>query len=268
MDFLRLRRIRRISFLLLAVFFTAAVLPAQDIDFRLMPAPPTPEADYGAEGTGGFDVGVGYARGWLKSGVSANMNGAIVGTVYRGVLLKRIGFTVVPLSATWVKGEIEGFSADTWSLGSGFSAGFRIFGSAESYNAVLFGGGVYGWNLDRQDLSVGDYRLSTHFFGYAIGAKFQIAPTKYIRIVPFYVYMGGGAHYSLEIDSAIPMAGGSWEGGLGYLDYHLFGLDFNIYGVSAKFIMNLLGEENYSSFSCTVEIRKTIRGVKKVAGSI
>jgi len=243
--------------LYLAMFFLPFFAEASEITMRIMPSPQTPEADFAAEGTGGWDAGVGYGRIWLKDSSSAFLNGVVAGVLYRGVLGRRIGYTLAPLVGGMYFGNIEGFKADSYSVGTGFSLGSRIFGRYDSSNIILFAGGLYSFGMNRDDNVFGTYSLDAHFFGFSAGLKSQLVITRKISITPFYVYLGGGGSFSSSLDTMLPVES---SGSLGYHDTHLLGLDFNIYGVSAKVVADLF-RKDAGSFTIWVEIGKTIRGI-------
>ncbi|RKX73763.1 MAG: hypothetical protein DRP60_11335 [Spirochaetes bacterium] len=243
-------------FLIFIPFFTEA----SEITMRIMPSPQTPEADFQAEGTGGWDAGIGYGRLWLKDSISASLNGVVAGVLYRGVIGGKIGYTLSPLFGGMYFGEVEGYKADSYSAGVGFSLGSRIAGRPDTSNLILFAGGLYSFGMDREDNMFGGYSLDTHFFGFSAGMKTQIVLARKVSITPFYVYLGGDGHFSSSLHTGLPVPV-EIQGDLGYLDTHLLGLDFYIFGVSAKVVADLF-REDAGSFTIWVEIGKTIRGVK------
>ena len=256
---------KKVLVLILTVF-SVVFVGAAEVTLRVMPSPQTPEADFAAEGTGGWDVGVGYGHLWLKDSDSATLDGAVAGVLYRGVIGDSVGYTISPLFGGMYFGELEGYKADSYSVGAGFSFGSRLVGRPESSNVILFGGGLYSYAMDRNDNEFGSYRLDAHFFGFSAGMKTQVALARFVRIIPFYVYLGGGGRYSSLFDPVLPLPIEEIRGGLGYHDAHLLGLDFNIYGVSAKIVADLF-RDDFRSFTIWVEIGKTVRGIKRVTGA-
>ncbi len=250
-----MRRLAVLIFIFIPFFTEAA-----ELTMRIMPSPQTPEADFAAEGTGGWDAGIGYGRVWLKDPLPASLNGAVAGVLYRGVIGGKVGYTLSPLFGGMYFGEIEGFKADSYSVGTGFSLGSRIAGRPDSSNLILFAGGLYSFGMDSDDNALGSYRLDAHFFGFSAGVKSQIVLAPNVSITPFYAYLGGGGYFSSSLKIGL-MAPEETRGSLGYHDTHLLGLDFNIFGVSAKVVADLF-REDAGSFTIWVEIGKTIRGVR------
>ena len=257
------KSIRVMALIFVMAFCTVLFVGAAEVTLRVMPSPQTPEADFAAEGTGGWDAGVGYGHIRLKDYDSATLDGVVAGVLYRGVIGNNLGYTISPLIGGMYFGDIEGYTADSFSVGAGLSIGSRIVGRPDSSNVILFGGGLYSYAMDRSGNVFGDYTQDVHFFGFSAGLKTQLALVRNVKIIPFYVYLGGGGRYSLETIPPLPVEG---QGGLGYHDAHLLGLDFNIYGVSAKIVADLFREDT-GSFTIWVEIAKTIRGIKRVTGA-
>ncbi len=255
---------KKVLVLILTVF-SVVFVGAAEVTLRVMPSPQTPEADFAAEATGGSDVGVGYGHLWLKDSASATLDGAVAGVLYRGVIGDSVGYTISPLFGGMYFGDLEGYKADSYSVGAGFSFGGRLVGRPESSNVILFGGGLYSYTMDRNEDISGEYALNAHFLGFSAGVKTQVALARFVRIIPFYVYLGGGGRYSSSFDPALPLPIEESQGGLGYQDAHLLGLDFNIYGVSAKIVADLF-RDDFRSFTIWVEIGKTVRGIRRVTG--
>ena len=256
---------RRLVFAVFSALLTAitvlapSALSAAEVTMRLMPAPPAVEADYAEELAAGWDLSLGYGRLWIEGTAEGALNGALAGVTYRGVLGDRLGFTAAPLIAGTFWGELAGFAADTQSLGSGFSFGSRILGTADSHNLVIFGGGLYAWGFDRADEAAGSYRIGSHLFGVSAGLKVRIVPTRKVSFTPFYVYMGGGGRYNTVVKTSIPFPVTiETTGGLGYTDLHLFGLDFNIYGISAKLTADLFRDE-VKTFTVMIDVLRSVR---------
>ncbi|MDT8299657.1 MAG: hypothetical protein RQ801_15220, partial [Spirochaetaceae bacterium] len=237
---------------------------AGEVSLRVMPSPETPEADFRPEDGGEWGVSAGFGRVWFESdslSVSASMNGVAAGVVYRGVLGRRLGFSVSPVTGGAFFGEALGYKVDTYAVGSGFTFGSRVLGSADSHNLILFGGGAYSFSADRNDFSLGEYSARAHFFGFAAGAKVQIAPWPMVRFQPFYLYMGGDGWYSASVDTVLPLPDES-RGALGYRDVHLLGLDFQIFGVSAKIVGDFF-RDDAGSMTVVIDVLDTVRGVKR-----
>lgn len=252
-----------ISVLFVILFIvSAANAEAANVSVRIMPSPPTPEADFADTGVSGWDGGVGYGHLWLKDYDSATLDGVVVGALYRGVIGRRVGYTIAPIFGGAYFGDFQGIKAESYSVGTGVSFGVRLVGKPESWNLILFGGGVYSYVNDRDDNSYGSYSLNANLFGFTAGLKSQLALARYVKIIPFYVYLGGGGPYSLTTET-IMTSSLTVSGGLGYNDAHLIGLDFNIYGVSAKIVADLF-QEDFGSFTIWIEIGKTIRGIKSI----
>lgn len=252
----------RILIALALVIGIAGGTAAGEVSLRVMPSPETPEADYRPEDGGEWGVNVGFGRAWFESEyLSASMNGVAAGVVYRGVLGRRLGFSVSPVTGGAFFGEALGYKADAYAVGSGFTFGSRVLGSANSHNLILFGGGAYSFTADSSEYALGDVTARSHFLGFAAGAKVQIAPWPMVRFQPFYLYMGGDGWYSASVDKGLPLPVESW-GALGYRDVHLLGLDFQIFGVSAKIVGDFF-RDDAGSVTVVIDVLDTVRGVKK-----
>ncbi len=247
--------------LLILFLFTGMASGAEEFVMKVMPAPPSPEADFTPETGSVWDVGIGYGRLWTDSPVDAHLDGFVTGVTWKGTIGRHVGVTAAPLYGGMYFGSVEGFDADITSVGTGFSFGGRLFGRPDGTNLILFGGGGYSYSIEREDQATGSYQGNSHLFGFTIGAKFQIAFHRFVRIVPFYLYMGGGGSWSIDsVVFGVPVEN---SGSLGYRDSHLLGLDFNIFGITAKLIADLL-QDDYKSFTISVGILGTVRGVKAV----
>ncbi len=235
-------------------------LGAVEPSFRVMSAPPTPEADYQAGEGGLWDFAVGYARVWLKDYDNAALNGVAGALLYKGTLWERIGFTFSPVNGGVYFGEKLGYSIETYSVGLGLSLGTRILGESSGYNLVAFGGALYSYVADRDSLPLST-DFDSHLAGFSLGVKGQLALSRKIKLIPFYLYMGGGGSYRATIDLGIP---GSLEkkGSLSYYDAHLFGLDFDIYGVTARMVADLL-REDAGTITLSLEIGSLVRTIIK-----
>ena len=253
-------------FIALAVI-AAGSAAAAELTMKVMPAPPAPEADFTPENTHGWDVSAGYGRIWtdgmyiepLSRSIEAHLDGFVTGVTYQGTLGGTVGLTISPLYGGMYFGNAEGIGIDTLSAGSGFTFASRLVGRADSYNLILMGGGGYSYALDREDHDLYSYRVDTHLFGFTAGLKAQVAFHRFVRIIPFYLYMGGGGLYSTS--TKILFTTTEADGSLDYQDAHLLGLDFNIFGVTAKLIADLFGDD-YKSFTIQVNVLGTVRGVK------
>jgi hypothetical protein len=247
------------------IVMTCTAAPAaENVTMRVMPSPETPEADFSPETVQNWDVSLGYGRVWFDNPYgSGSLNGAAAALVYRGVFSEKFGYTISPLTAGMFFGESNGYSADSWYLGTGFSIGSRFLGRKDSHNLIVFGGGAAAWTLDQDNGGMGEYRLDSGFFGFTSGLKAQLAPARFVKIRPFYVYMGGGGRYRLALNPVVPPPSET-TGALGYQDVHLLGLDFNVYGVSAKMIGDFFRDES-GTFTILVNIIDTVQGVKKAA---
>lgn len=249
--------------ILVVIICSAGIARAADVSVRITPSPPTPEADFADRGISGWDGGVGYGLLWLKDYDSATLDGVVGGVLYRGVIGGRVGYTLAPLFGGAYFGNYQGIKAESYSVGTGFSLGARVLGSSDSWNLVVFGGGLYSFVNDRDSNSLGSYSLNANLFGFTAGLKSQLALARYVKIIPFYMYMGGGGPYS-SLTAPILTSPVTVSGNTGYQDAHLIGFDFNIYGVSAKIIADLFQAE-YGSFTIWIEIGKTIRGIQSVS---
>lgn len=252
------RCLEKAAFAGLLLFLCVGGLGATEVEMRIMPAPPSPEADFSPESVHGWDFSIGYGHIWRKDSSDANLNGFVAGVIWQGCIGSRFGITLAPLYGGMYFGEVAGYDADTTSVGTGFSFGSRILGKAETSNLILFGGGGYSYALDREDDSLGSYKIDSNMFGFSVGAKVQISFHRFVRITPFYLYMGGGGTWSTAVTIGATVYD---NGSLGYQDIHLFGLDFFIFGVSAKLVADLF-REDYRSFTISISIPGTIRGVK------
>lgn len=264
---------------IIVIFLLAAVgfVNAGEVTMRVMPAPPSPEADFTPENTHGWDVSVGYGRIWMDGPVElpvetplnipldkVSLDGFVTGLTYDGTIGGKVGVTLAPLYGGMYFGNVDGFSADSLSMGTGFSFGTRLLGKADTSNVVLFGGGGYTYALDQQEQAEGSYRADAHLFGFNTGVKVQVAFHRFVRIVPFYLYLGGGGSYNVELEDNVFGTTFGADGSLGYRDAHILGLDFNIFGVTAKLIADLF-RDDYSSFTISIDILGTVRGVKNAS---
>lgn len=246
-----------LTLLLFAVAGTA--LGAQEPSFRVMSAPPTPEADYQSESGGTWDLALGYGRVWLKEFDNSALNGVAASLLYKGTIGRYIGFTLSPLNGGVYFGKKLGYSIESYSVGLGMSFGSRLLGESSGYNLVAFGGALYSYVADRDSLLSTDF--NSHLAGFSLGIKGQLALTRKLKLIPFYLYMGGGGLYRATTDLGML---GSLEsrGSLSYYDAHLFGLDFDIYGVTARMVADLL-REDAGTITLSLEIGSLFRAIIK-----
>jgi hypothetical protein len=143
------------------------------------------------------------------------------------------GFLYLTGSATLGTTNIDVYN---WNLPLNANLGFRVLGTKDSNNLMLFGGihWTYTWLLVDIDYGVHDAYLYGSAYGPLFGAKGQIVVNSDVTIIPFYVFHHAIFDYSLEYDG-IPV-----DVEIDPVTSHFFGFDIKFGSVSLGALFDMI----------------------------
>lgn len=229
------------TFALITVFAvnTYAQVPKGD-DLTPTPPPKVPAADFSVDGANYLDVM--YLR---YSGDMFTMTGFGLGYNYVGAF-DNTGFNV-GFGVQYLTGEDDDgyFDMEFVAVPINANLAFRVAGTADSNNLILFGGIHYNYSYTNIQVDAGvidadDHELEIHLrvYGPLLGAKANIKLGPTLNFIPYYALKRD------IIDSDVYVDGESFDISIPSVTSHLFGFDIEIGAISVGTMLDMLNSSN------------------------
>jgi hypothetical protein len=230
---------KKLYFLMIFTFALITVFAmntyAQDAeDFSPTPPPKVPAADFSEDGANYLDVM------YLKyEGEGFELTGFGLGYNYVGAF-DRTGFNV-GFGFQYLTGENDDntFDINMFAIPINANLAFRIAGTADSSNLVIFGGIHFNYSHTTVDIEPdNDIEIDMRVYGPLGGAKASLAISPMFKFIPYYALkrdiIEADAYYNGEsINISIPSA-----------TSHLFGFDIEIGAISVGTMLDMLNSSN------------------------
>ena len=207
-------------------------------DLTPTPPPKVPAADFSVEGANYLDVM--YLR---YSGDMFTMTGFGLGYNYVGAF-DRTGFNV-GVGVQYLTGEDDDgyFDMEFVAVPINANLAFRVAGTADSSNLILFGGIHYNYSYTNIQVNAGTYagtELEVHLrvYGPLAGAKANIKLGPTLNFVPYYALKRD------IIDSEVYVDGESFDISIPSSTSHLFGFDIEIGAISVGTMLDMINSSN------------------------
>jgi hypothetical protein len=241
--------IKKLYFLIVLIFTCALITvfsmntyaqAPEGEDLTPTPPPKVPAADFSVDGANYLDVM--YLR---YSGDMFTMNGFGLGYNYVGAFDK-IGFNI-GFGVQYLTGEDDDgyFDMEFVAVPINANLAFRVAGTANSNNLILFGGIHYNYSYTNIQVDAGvfdayDHELEIHLWVYGplLGAKANIRLGPSLNFVPYYALKRD------IIDSDVYVDGESFDISIPSATSHLFGFDIEIGAISIGTMLNMLNNTN------------------------
>ena len=207
-------------------------------DLTPTPPPKVPAADFSVEGANYLDVM--YLR---YSGDMFTMWGFGLGYNYVGAFDKT-GFNI-GVGVQYLTGEDDDgyFDMEFVAVPINANLAFRVAGTADSSNLILFGGIHYNYSYTNIQVNAGTYagtELEVHLrvYGPLAGAKANIKLGPTLNFVPYYALKRD------IIDSEVYVDGESFDISIPSSTSHLFGFDIEIGAISVGTMLDMINSSN------------------------
>jgi hypothetical protein len=232
---------KKLYFLMLLIFTCALITVfsmntyAQDPeDLTPTPPPKVPAADFSEDGANYLDfLYLNY------QGEGFELTGFGLGYNHVGAF-DRTGFNV-GVGFQYLTGEDDDntFDMKMFAIPINANLAFRIAGTADSSNLILFGGIHYNFSNTQVNIEPdNDIEINLYVYGPLGGAKASLALGPMFKFIPYYALkrdiISADAWYNGEsIDVSVPSA-----------TSHLFGFDIEIGAISVGTMLDMINSSN------------------------
>jgi hypothetical protein len=200
-------------------------------DMTPTPPPKVPAADFSEDGANYLDVM--YMR---YSGEDFELNGFGLGYNYVGAF-GNTGFNI-GFGFQYLTGENDDktFDITMFAIPINANLAFRIAGTADSSNLIIFGGIHYNYSHTNVDIEPdNNVEINMWVYGPLVGAKANLRLSPMVNFIPYYALkrdiIDADVYYNGELISGVDIPD---------VTSHLFGFDIEIGAISVGTMLNML----------------------------